>query len=92
MLFLASKVFLFGKRVSAKQNLQTTLVLEDKLQFDAVPCDPEENDSHCSWFATLVWKGTKPATEYDNPPAVAPKIKDTVTEIRHVRNLRIVSI
>ncbi|KAJ9579160.1 hypothetical protein L9F63_024730, partial [Diploptera punctata] len=84
ILFLASKLFLFGKRVSAKQNLQLTLVVDDKVQFDAVPCEPSENDSHCPWFATLVWKGKKPSIEYDNPPTITMEPKNIVAEIRHL--------
>ncbi|PSN43588.1 hypothetical protein C0J52_16724 [Blattella germanica] len=73
VLFFASKLFLFGKRTSAKQNINLTLSVDDKVQFDAVPCEQTENDSHCPWFATVVWKGKKPAIDYDNPLASNPK-------------------
>jgi hypothetical protein len=51
--------------MSSKQNLQTRHHVQDKVQFDAVPCEQSENDSSCSCFATVVWKGTKPYTDYD---------------------------
>jgi hypothetical protein len=70
--------------MSSKQNLQTRLGVEDKVQFDAVPCEPSENDSSCSWFATVVWKGTKPYTDYDvlvNPFA---EPQNLLAEIKYV--------
>jgi hypothetical protein len=35
----------------------------DPVQFEAVPQDSTDNPHFCSWFASLVWKGTvrKPA-------------------------------
>jgi hypothetical protein len=81
ILFLASKLFLFGKRLNAKQNLQTTLVVDDKIQFDAVPCEQSENDNSCSWFATVVWKGKKPTTDYDMTFA---EPRNLMAEIKHV--------
>lgn len=83
ILFLASKLFLFGKRVSARQNLQMTLAVDDKVQFDAVPCEASENDSYCHWFATLVWKGKKPSIEYDNPPTITQP-KNIISEIKYL--------
>ncbi|XP_046660041.1 uncharacterized protein LOC124353983 [Homalodisca vitripennis] len=68
VLFLASKVFVAGKRVSAKVNLPQLPGFEEgrSLLFDAVPCDPADNDGNCCWFATVVWKGWKPVMEYDD--------------------------
>jgi hypothetical protein len=84
VLFLASKLFLFGKRLNTKQNLQMTLAADDKVQFDAVPCEPSENNSSCPWFATLVWKGKKPCIDYD--VAVGPGVepRNFVANIKHV--------
>nr|CAD7435620.1 unnamed protein product [Timema monikensis] len=70
VMFLGSKVYLFGKRLSSKQSLQTCLPLEDRVQFDAIPTDPLENDHRCRWFATAVWKGQKPNVDYDTPGSI----------------------
>lgn len=86
VLFLASKLFLSGKRMSSKQNLQMRLDVEDKVQFDAVPCEQLENDSSCSWFATVVWKGTKPYTDYDEPVSLLEEPWDLMAEIKHLSN------
>jgi hypothetical protein len=83
-LFLASKLFLFGKRLNTKQNLQTILTVEDKVQFDAVPCEESENDSFCPWFATLVWKGRKPDIDYDISVSPSAEPQNLVAEIKHV--------
>lgn len=82
VLFLASKLFLFGKRLNTKQNLQTALAADDKVQFDAVPCEPSENYSSCPWFATLVWKGKKPCIDYDTPVTLVMEPRNSVAEIR----------
>jgi hypothetical protein len=42
-----------------------THVVDDKVQFDSVPCEQSENDNFCPWFALVVWKGKKPNTDYD---------------------------
>jgi hypothetical protein len=70
--------------MNSKQNLQTRLDVEDKVQFDAVPCEPSENDSSCSWFATVVWKGTKPYTDYDAPGSYCLKPWNLMAKIKHV--------
>nr|CAD7410489.1 unnamed protein product [Timema cristinae] len=70
VMFLGSKVYLFGKRLGSKQSLQTCLPLEDRVQFDAIPTDPLENDHRCRWFATAVWKGQKPNVDYDTPGSI----------------------
>ncbi|XP_034243973.1 uncharacterized protein LOC117646830 [Thrips palmi] len=66
ILFLASKFYISGKRINVKQALNSVLVLNDKLYFDAVPVDLEENDNRFSWFATVAWKHKKPDIDYDN--------------------------
>ncbi|XP_012250866.2 uncharacterized protein LOC105683091 [Athalia rosae] len=58
--FLASKVYLFGKRVSSSKPLSSQLHIDDQVYFDAIPCFPEENRHNCNWFATCVHKGKKP--------------------------------
>lgn len=70
--------------MSSKQNLQTRLNVEDKVQFDAVPCEQSENDSSCSWFATVVWKGIKPNTDYDVPVSSSEEPQNLLAEIKHV--------
>nr|CAD7576094.1 unnamed protein product [Timema californicum] len=70
VMFLGSKVYLFGKRLGSKQSLQTCLPLEDRVQFDAIPTDPLENDHRCRWFATAVWKGQKPNVDYEAPGSI----------------------
>lgn len=74
VMFLASKLFISGKRVSAKAQLNQMQALEEgrMLFFDAVPCDPNEN-GECLWFATVVWKGRKPEMEYDDVQAARNK-------------------
>lgn len=65
--FLGSKLFLYGKRISSKVNIEQLSGIEEgkQLYFDAVPCEKTE-DRLCRWFATVVWKGKKPAMDYDN--------------------------
>ncbi|XP_021939280.1 uncharacterized protein LOC110839413 isoform X2 [Zootermopsis nevadensis] len=87
VLFLASKLFLFGKRLNTKQNLQSTLATDDKVQFDAVPCEKSENDSNCPWFATVVWKGQKPSIDYDMTVFPVVQTQNLTTEIKHVTEL-----
>ena len=65
VLFLASKVYFFEKRIGSKQPLTDFLSEGDPVQFEAVPQDvvndeKTSNNSYCSWFANLVWKGRKP--------------------------------
>lgn len=67
VLFLASKVYDGGKRIKVKHPLEEFVNINDKINFDAVPIDPDENDSNCSWFATLVWKKSKPSVDYNSP-------------------------
>lgn len=54
--------------MQSKTALFTISGLEEgrSLNFDAVPCDPNDSDGKCSWFATAVWKGRKPVMEYDD--------------------------
>eukprot|EP00095_Tigriopus_kingsejongensis_P003007 maker-scaffold170_size291898-snap-gene-0.19 protein:Tk03007 transcript:maker-scaffold170_size291898-snap-gene-0.19-mRNA-1 annotation:"hypothetical protein L798_01356" len=67
VLFLASKVYLFEKRLGAKQSLFDLCAEGDPVQFDAVPTERRDATNHfCAWFATTMWKGKKP-----NAPAVA---------------------
>lgn len=84
ILFLASKLFLFGKRLNTKQNLQSSLAVDDKVQFDAVPCEQSENDNYCPWFATAVWKGKKPNTEYDSPVILGAEPRSPTAEIKYL--------
>lgn len=83
-MFLASKLFLFGKRLNAKQNMQTALAADDKVKFDAVPCEPSENNSSSPWFATLVWKGNKPSIDYDAAFTLPVEPGNFAAEIKHV--------
>ncbi|XP_034235797.1 uncharacterized protein LOC117642083 isoform X2 [Thrips palmi] len=66
-LFLASKFYDGGKHIKVKTPLEQFIAVNDKISFDAVPIDPEENEHSCSWFATLAWKRSKPAINYDAP-------------------------
>ncbi len=70
VLFLASKVWCFEKRLGARQPLTDVLSEGDPVQFEAVAQDPavEEQQQqqqaaayHCPWFAHMVWKGRRPA-------------------------------
>jgi len=63
VLFLASKFYLFEKRLGTKQSLDQVLSEGDPVQFEAVPQDSSDNPHFCSWFASLVWKGRKPFEE-----------------------------
>lgn len=61
VLFLASKVYFFEKRLGAKQSLFDLCTEGDNIQFEAVPSENVDASTHfCSWFATFVWKGRKP--------------------------------
>jgi len=60
VLFLASKFYVFEKRLGTKQSLDQILSDGDPVQFEAIPQDSSDNPHFCSWFATTVWKGKKP--------------------------------
>jgi hypothetical protein len=62
--FVTSKLFLFGKCLNTKHNLQMTLAVDDKVQFDAVPCERSENDNTWPWYATVIRKVKKPNSDY----------------------------
>lgn len=86
VLFLGSKLFMSGKRVSAKTNLTQLSGLEEgrALGFDAVPCDPVDGGRY-GWFATVVWKGRKPDMEYDN---VRPKQQSALPQLTEMKLVR----
>jgi len=63
VLFLASKVYIFEKRLGTKQSLDQVLSEGDPVQFEAVPQDSNDNPYYCSWFASLIWKGKRPPFE-----------------------------
>lgn len=67
VLFLASKVYIFEKRLGTKQSLDQVLSEGDPVQFEAVPQDSSDNPHFCSWFASIVWKGRKPFEENPIP-------------------------
>lgn len=71
--FLASKVYLFGKRLAASKPLTSHLQIDDKVYFDAIPCFPEENNQNCNWFATCVHKGKKPELFFYKDPSKTEK-------------------
>jgi len=58
--FLASKVYLHGKRFSSSKMLSTQLSVDDMVFFDAIPCIPEEEKDNCGYFATCVFLGKRP--------------------------------
>jgi len=63
VLFLASKVYIFEKRLGTKQSLDQVLSEGDPVQFEAVPQESADNPYYCSWFASLIWKGKRPPLE-----------------------------
>jgi len=63
VLFLASKVYIFEKRLGTKQSLDQVLSEGDPVQFEAVPQESQDNPYYCSWFASLIWKGKRPPFE-----------------------------
>jgi hypothetical protein len=76
VLFLASKVYIFEKRLGARQNLSDVITEGDPVQFEAVPQQQPGEDSgvngtssnlYCTWFANLVWKGRRPPGVEDAP-------------------------
>lgn len=87
MLFLGSKLWIGGKRVQAKAALLSLAGLEEgrSLNFDAVPCDPNDSDGKCSWFATAVWKGRKPVMEYDDSRAAHDKQTSPLTLLAEIK-------
>ncbi|XP_075231118.1 uncharacterized protein LOC142330001 [Lycorma delicatula] len=87
VLFLASKLFLYGNRASRSLKDYPELEEGSKLMFDAVPCNENENDYNCRWFATLVWCGPKkPYVEYDVIGTSIEKFKsnDLLSQIKMV--------
>lgn len=81
VLFLASKFYDGGKHIKPKLPLEQFIGVNDKISFDAVPIDPEENENHCSWFATLAWKRNKPSINYDAPT------QDPDTNLAQIRTI-----
>lgn len=78
VMFLGSKLYTSGKRVPAKTYLKCLPGLDEgaSVMFDAVPIHPSGLYS-CRWFATIVWKGRKPSTEYDKTTVpVTSNLKD----------------
>lgn len=67
VLFSANKFYIGGKRVNTKQPLDKFIGINEKVFFDALPIDPQENENHCAWIATATWKRSKPVTDYDAP-------------------------
>ncbi|XP_047480687.1 uncharacterized protein LOC125033330 [Penaeus chinensis] len=63
VIFVRSRFYYFGKRMSNKKNLRDFLSENDPLQFDAEQCEPSEDNYYCTWFATQVWKGKRPTTQ-----------------------------
>ncbi len=68
VLFLASKVWCFEKRLGARQPLTDVLSEGDPVQFEAVSQEPGQDEQqanvcHCPWFATMVWKGRRPSSD-----------------------------
>ena len=65
VLFLASRVWFFEKRLGTKQSLTDFCSEADPLQFEAVPTTNEiardlSDNCHCNWFATMAYKGKRP--------------------------------
>jgi len=91
VLFLASRVYFFEKKIGSKQPLSEFLSEGDPVQFEAVPNSGNDedgdgsggggssgggggggacaNNSYCSWFANLIWKGKRP--NVDTRPLIA---------------------
>lgn len=80
ILFLGSKVFLYGHRLNTKQMLDTQLHFDDMLFCDAIPCDTEQNDAGCSWFATAVWRGFKPHN-LDGDAKIVPSTPEALLRV-----------
>lgn len=74
VLFLASKFYIFEKRLGTKQSLEQVLNEGDPVQFEAMPQDGQDNQHFCSWFASLVWKGKKPFDESLIGTSVPPPV------------------
>ncbi|XP_011303056.1 uncharacterized protein [Fopius arisanus] len=66
ILFLASRFYVDGKRFAAGKTLTAGLHEGESVFVDAIPCIPEENEEHCEWFATCVFKGRRPKIVGDN--------------------------
>lgn len=78
VLMLASKLYIFERRLGARQCLSDVLTEGDLVQFEAVPQHNEgENASgtsgnlYCTWFANLVWKGRRPPSVDEQTPGSA---------------------
>lgn len=74
VLFLASKFYIFEKRLGTKQSLESVLNEGDPVQFEAMPQNAQDNQHFCSWFASLVWKGQKPFDESLIGTSVPPPV------------------
>lgn len=71
VIFLASRVWVFEKRLGTKQSLIDFCSEADPLQFEAVPTTNEiardlSDNCHCNWFATMAYKGKRPQSVEDN--------------------------
>jgi len=58
--FLRSRFYIYGKRLPKKKSLHDFISEDDGVQFEAEKCEPKEENHYCSYFATLVWRGSKP--------------------------------
>lgn len=62
VLFLRSKYYHFGSKISNKASLLEVLTEDDMVQFDASRCSPTAENKNCTWMARAVWKGKKPTS------------------------------
>lgn len=70
--FLASKVYLYGKRFPSSKMLSSQLNIDDKMYFDAIPCIPQEDKDNCTYFATGVFLGKRPQQAHSmDMPSIA---------------------
>lgn len=81
VLLLGSKMFISGKRINSKTHLSSIVTINDKVYFDAVPVDAEENDKRFSWFATIGWKNVKPSVDYETAVSEADQLLSTIKTI-----------
>ena len=61
--FIRGRYFHFGHR-NNKAPLTSHLDIDDVVIFDAVRCDPSNENKHCSWIAKVVFKGKRPDTSF----------------------------
>ncbi|CAB3386318.1 Hypothetical predicted protein [Cloeon dipterum] len=82
--FLASKVWNFGNRLSAKHSLKLQMAIDDQYYCDAIPQLSLEDEDDIIWTATNVWRGPKHQSQTENDHSKAEDISSLISPIKNI--------